>query len=1525
MADDETSDDPATPTLADADAGSGDVGGHAGPDAASDGTTSAGHGSDAQRTERLAKIQALTDAGIDVHPYKFDRTATAGDLHGRYPALDPDSHTGENVRVAGRLASVRAQGFLSFATLHDESGDIQLFFERDRLVPEAATVLDNLDVGDWVGAEGEVVTTRRGELSIDVTQLWILTKSLYPLGAHQAVTDPDVRARHRELDLVTNPATKKVFDTRIAVVAAIRQQLQDEGFVEVETPILQAQAGGAIARPFATHSNALDIDLSLRIAPELYLKRLVVGGYEKVFELGRDFRNEGIDTRHSPEFTAMEAYMALADMHDGMDLTERLITNAAMAATGRYDFHQGDLAIDLSPGWPRRQLLDLIEEAVGQRLHPSMDVGEIRSVLDRLGIEWEEDWGGGRLIFEIYDKQVQATLVGPMFVVGYPTEISPLARRSPDDPTLADRFELLIGGRELANGYSELNDAVEQRQRFEHEAELVARGDVEAHPADMEFLSALELGLPPTGGIGIGIDRLIMLVAGVAAIRDVILFPILRPEKGARRHSTRATLDAAASELSPTPLASHHLVPDLVELQIARGDRAVIVSDLHLSATMTEAAEGCTKALSDVLAGWEGGGAVIIAGDGFELLAGDDPQIGPILDTHAEFCQALNAWADHDETRHLVVLSGNHDGRIAWDIDVVRAIVDATGATDVAVACDLVLQTDEGPEKVKVVHGNQDDPYNTFIDPRSPIDTPFGHHVVQQLLPQLAMADQPGEVLHGLRWLDDPTQVAEMLASRVLYRKFAWRAWWLLVPFLAAVILRLVAFLPGVSRLMRDNAEGWLIGLGAAAVGVTVLVGLAALITMIRVHHVISSASISGQQEIEGHNSNQREQAAALITAGYAGLVTGHTHEPELSVVAGGFYANSGCGVESVGGVPARFGLPKPFNGVLRCSRVELRALDDLKVDLVLGETPVPSPSRLERAIEKPRHDIPVAPAVVGALPGGPTWPLNDNRLGETRKRRSVRSLTATVMVIAGVVDVIGAFLPALWEHFERVEKLLPFHAHHTGGVIGILAGVALIGLSMPVRRGYRPAYIASVIVLCVSILSMLSHTATVAQALISVAVLLWLIAQHAQFRVMPSGRSHLVQWMLALGLGAVALAAVLLASFDRDEQLARNSIALVVGLLVLVGILAARPGRWRTRTGAERVEAMQRAQEIVAAHGGDTLDYFALRDDKAFLFSGDGLVAYTVLDRTMLVSPDPICPAEQRAAVITDAVELADSHGWDVSVLAANASWLPIYHALGMHEIYMGDEAVVDCSEFTLEGRAMKSLRGTYNRVSKLGYRVEMRNPAEVEPELRDALLELMTETRQGGAERGFSMTLSRIFDPRDTGLLLAVCFAPDGRPVAFNQYVPAQHIGGWSLDLMRRTADQDAPNGLTDFVVIETILWMKEQGLRGLCLNFAVMRAVLAGELGDGPWRKLEQKTLHRFSESMQIESLWKFNEKYDPTWRPRYVVTDAKVERARAGVAIARAESVFDIPVVGRLLTPPEPLPGEPEASTEEELTA
>jgi len=311
----------------------------------------------------------------------------------------------------------------------------------------------------------------------------------------------------------------------------MRERLEAQHFVEVETPILQPQAGGAIARPFFTHANALDTEFSLRIAPELYLKRLVVGGYERVFEIARNFRNEGIDTRHSPEFTSLEAYRALGDFNDGMDLTEHLIVESARGAAGRLEFDFGGQRVDLTPPWPRRDLLDMIEERIGQRVHPSMPVADLRQICEANDVPYLPQWGSGKLIFEIYDKTLMGQILGPVFIYHYPTEVSPLARQSLDDPTVTDRFELVIGGRELANGYSELNDPDEQARRFQAEAAAAAGGDAEAHPADNAFVRALEYGLPPTSGIGIGIDRLIMLFAEVPAIRDVILFPIMRPEQ----------------------------------------------------------------------------------------------------------------------------------------------------------------------------------------------------------------------------------------------------------------------------------------------------------------------------------------------------------------------------------------------------------------------------------------------------------------------------------------------------------------------------------------------------------------------------------------------------------------------------------------------------------------------------------------------------------------------------------------------------------------------------------------------------------------------------------------------------------------------------------------------------------------------------------------------------------------------------------------------------------------------------------
>jgi lysyl-tRNA synthetase, class II len=486
---------------------------------------------DALIAERRRKREALADRGIDPYPSRFDRTALAGELHARHTGLEPDTRTGEQVRLAGRVTAVRRHGKLSFATVADTSGSIQLLLQASTLSGDAAAVLDSLDLGDWIGAEGELITSRRGELSVDATELWLLSKALRPLpDKWHGLTETDTRYRQREVDLLANPDSRRVFEIRFAAIAAMRRLMEAERYVEVETPILQPQAGGAIARPFFTHANALDIDLSLRIAPELYLKRLVVGGFERVYEIARNFRNEGVSTRHSPEFTALEAYRAFGDVNDGMDLTEALVLAAAEASTGRTVFAAGDAEIDLAGPWPRRQLLDVLEERLGRRVHPTDPVEELREVCAAHGVTPLPEWGPGKLVFELYDQVLLPDVVDPVFLVGFPVEVSPLARHTSDDPTMADRFELCIGGREFANGYSELNVPEEQAERFEFSAAAKAGGDAEAHPADQAFVRALEYGLPPTAGIGIGIDRLIMLLAEVEAIRDVILFPMLRPE-----------------------------------------------------------------------------------------------------------------------------------------------------------------------------------------------------------------------------------------------------------------------------------------------------------------------------------------------------------------------------------------------------------------------------------------------------------------------------------------------------------------------------------------------------------------------------------------------------------------------------------------------------------------------------------------------------------------------------------------------------------------------------------------------------------------------------------------------------------------------------------------------------------------------------------------------------------------------------------------------------------------------------------
>ena len=486
-----------------------------------------------ERRRRLAKVEALRAEGVEPYPVRFDRTHTAAELHERWDRLEPGDETDDVVRVAGRLLLIRRQGRLTFATLRDGTGTVQLFVSDAEIGRDAHAAFDDLDLGDVVGAAGTVLRTQRGELSVKVGTFELLAKALRPLPEKwHGLSDVDTRFRMRYVDLIANDDARRVFAIRFTVIATLRQQLVERDFVEVETPVLHAQAGGAAARPFTTYHHALDLPLSLRVALELHLKRLLVGGYERVFEIGRVFRNEGLGTRYNPEFTMLELYQAYADYHDMATLTEELVATCAEAATGSTTVTVGDQPLDLAPPWPRRPMLELIEEHAGVRVHPTLPVAELEAVCDRLGVPRQPEWGPGKLVMELYEKTVEPNLVGPIVVTDYPREVSPLARAKPDDPALVERFEVVALGRELANAFSELNDPIDQRERFEAQGRLAAAGDEEAHGVDEDYLRALEYGLPPCGGLGIGVDRLVMLVAGVSSIREVILFPHLRPEAG---------------------------------------------------------------------------------------------------------------------------------------------------------------------------------------------------------------------------------------------------------------------------------------------------------------------------------------------------------------------------------------------------------------------------------------------------------------------------------------------------------------------------------------------------------------------------------------------------------------------------------------------------------------------------------------------------------------------------------------------------------------------------------------------------------------------------------------------------------------------------------------------------------------------------------------------------------------------------------------------------------------------------------
>ena len=491
------------------------------------------------RETRLEKGKALATLGQGPYALRFEPSHRTAELQAAHADLPNGEEREVSVAVAGRVMTRRVMGKLAFFTLVDESGPIQLYLEKATLaasMPEDseafAHITSLVDAGDLIGVQGTLRRTDRGELSVKVQRWQMLSKSLQPLpDKWHGLSDVEKRYRQRYLDLIVSPGTRDTFRRRALAVSAMRRWLDERDFLEIETPVLQSQPGGADARPFETHHNALDLPLTLRIATELHLKRLVVGGFERVYELGRIFRNEGVSTRHNPEFTSVEIYQAYADYTDMMDLTEQLIAHVCQQVCGSTRISYQGTGIDLTPPWRRATMLDLVREATGLDFTAFSSREQAAAAMDAQGLEVPALADSvGRLLVEAFEQRVEADLIQPTFVIDYPVENSPLARAHRSKPGMVERFELFIVGRETANAFSELIDPVDQRQRLEAQQERKAAGDLEAQGVDEDFIHALEVGMPPTGGLGIGIDRLVMLLTDSPSIRDVIAFPLLRPE-----------------------------------------------------------------------------------------------------------------------------------------------------------------------------------------------------------------------------------------------------------------------------------------------------------------------------------------------------------------------------------------------------------------------------------------------------------------------------------------------------------------------------------------------------------------------------------------------------------------------------------------------------------------------------------------------------------------------------------------------------------------------------------------------------------------------------------------------------------------------------------------------------------------------------------------------------------------------------------------------------------------------------------
>jgi lysylphosphatidylglycerol synthetase-like protein (DUF2156 family) len=981
-------------------------------------------------------------------------------------------------------------------------------------------------------------------------------------------------------------------------------------------------------------------------------------------------------------------------------------------------------------------------------------------------------------------------------------------------------------------------------------------------------------------------------------------------------------------------------------IEVALGRRVEVIGDLLLPLDPSASSSAAARDIARRLEEWQGPGTVIICG---RIVATGCPaeSVRRALDNHAQLVSALSTFAARPESQVIVVMAPS--GRDPELVDVLTV-----NGVKVVDGIDLHCETGSGPRTVWVRPGSMRRDATAPMDATPRDDRPW--------LDGIERLDDP---LESRRFVT--SRLLYRRLRRFLWappRALAAIALLLRIEWVVDGLGHLFRSPRQQTALQRAYDASWFsrfVDTAVIAVALLVVLAVVVAVTSRGIWRALGGGSLPApwargdsstgaiahaQLEIDGKNALDLTRAA--VQDGIAGVIAGGSLVPELTHLDTGFFACPGATSEVVREHRGRLGLPPTFLNHRQESTIEIETGAELHVRLIMADAALPTATLGERlvtadsVIKGRTKAAEVRPELKAGWPTGASWPPAPDVAADRIRVRRIRRIAAVALFAAGAIDLLSAVTAPLRTHLNLVAQYLPVAVVQAAGALVAIAGIGMIMLSRGILKGQRRSWLVAVALLTAALALHLVHAADVVTLLVCAAVLVLLVVQRDLFRAQTEPATLVSAFaILAVGglfatLGGfigVELAGhvhhhplpswpnVLLGSAERlvgvqwvrfpttiNHFASITLLAVGISLIVLALYLLTRPVVDRSLSSGSPVSrraAELRARDIVRRHGTGTLDYFALRDDKQWFFHRDSLVAYAVIGGVCLVSPDPIGPFSERAHVWDAFRRHVDRHGWGLGVMGAGEEWLPTYQASGMRFIYIGDEAVVDPRVFSLDGGKMKGLRQAVNRVARYGYTVRFLDPARLEPHDAARMAELMAKSRRGEEERGFSMMLGRLFDPRDSDLLLTVVEGPDGAPVAMCQFVPSPAIGGYSLDLMRRDP-ADHPNGLLDFALCSTISHLKERGMTGLSLNFAAMRSVLEGESGDGVTQRVERWAIRRLSGVLQIETLWRFNAKYEPQWLPRYIVFDSAEQFVPVAVQIMRAESLTEVPIIGRLLT-------------------